>query len=785
MSGGECTSKEVTTIGDRATGFQTGNTEHKWDLDALRANHKVLAEYVYEKKPIVKGYAGRTLYVDLTTKEIKEIPVTEDMKKKFTGGRGFGLKLLWDTIKPSTRWDSEENGLILTAGPMCGSTQYPGFGKSLALSVSPSTDIICDSNAGGYFAPYMKFSGFDAIQVHGKADEDVIVLIDGVEGKVRIETAPGEETNSHVLAEQLTSLYAFEDTEKGKQGVAVVSAGTGAENSYWGCLNISFYDIRRKVARLKQHGRGGLGTVLRDKKIKALVARIDEFDATTNDAIDLDKIAEIGANYHKEMRDLDKEQCNMRTVGTGHLVEIMDDYDLLPTENYRFGNHPKAPKIYSPHFYKLWTQVIPDGCWYGCTMACAKAADGYTVMTGPYKGNKVTVDGPEYETLGCSSNMSIWDPLWVLEFNFYCDTYGLDTISTGTAIAFYMEMYEYGILNKERCGGLELCFGNADAMMELVHRIAAGDDNEFVKIAGKGARRVKDWLKTKNWGDAQLIEDTGMESKGLEYSEYVTKESLAMQGGYGLTLKGPQHDEAWLIFMDMVNNQIPTFADKAEALHYFPMWRTWFGLNGLCKLPWNDVEPSDNAETDEPAKVPAHVQNYVDIQNAITGWNVTKEDLILQSERCYNWQRAMNVWMGRGRRADDWIPYRSMGPVTSLEYISRQDMYDKQLVEKQGLPADSIEAMSIEDRIAVMYDFRQDQYQKLSDMVYHRRGWTHNGVPTTQKMIALGFADETKMLQMLQQKIDEDEAAGLNVWGGNYGADEETPSDDAKYWEQW
>ena len=163
-----------------------------------------------------------------------------------------------------------------------------------------------------------------------------------------------------------------------------------------------------------------------------------------------------------------------------------------------------------------------------------------------------------------------------------------------------------------------------------------------------------------------------MESKGLEYSEYVTKECLAMQGGYGLTLKGPQHDEAWLIFMDMVNNAIPTFEDKAEALHYFPMWRTWFGLNGLCKLPWNDIEPANNAETDEPAKVPEHVQNYVDYQNAVTGWNVDKEELILQSERCYNWQRAMNVWMGRGRRKDDWIPYRSMGPVTEVEYMIKK-----------------------------------------------------------------------------------------------------------------
>ncbi|MBU4032872.1 MAG: aldehyde ferredoxin oxidoreductase C-terminal domain-containing protein [Candidatus Thermoplasmatota archaeon] len=315
--------------------------------------------------------------------------------------------------------------------------------------------------------------------------------------------------------------------------------------------------------------------------------------------------------------------------------------------------------------------------------------------------------------------------------------------------------------------------------------MAAGDDDEFIQVAGKGARRVKDWLKTKNWGDAQLIEDTGMESKGLEYSEYVTKESLAMQGGYGLTLKGPQHDEAWLIFMDMVNNQIPTFADKAEALWYFPMWRTWFGLQGLCKLPWNDVEPSDNAQTSEPAKVPGHVQNYVEIFNAITGQNVDKNGLISQSERAYNWQRAMAAWLGRGRRKDDWIPYRSMGPVTDMEYISRKERYDKYLAEVAGIPAAEVEEMTLPRKMEALYNFRQNQYQKLADAVYYRRGWTPNGVPTPQKMRGIGFGDETEMLEMLQKKIDEDEAAGLNVWGGEYGPGEEPPTKDRKYWEKW
>lgn len=764
--------------------YETGNTKHTWDLERLRSAHKKLTEYKYKKKKVWRGYANRTLYINLSTGEIKEKPVTEKMKKLFIGGRGFGLKLLWDAIKPTTRWNSEENELVITTGPLCGITQYPGTGKSLCLTVSPSTNIICDSNVGGFFGPYLKFAGFDALEIQGKAKEDVIIVIDGEQGVVSIETAPFEETDSHLLAEQLTRLYASDDSDQARQKVSVVSAGKGAEHSWWGCLNFSFYDIRRKVPRMKQAGRGGLGTVLRNKKIKAIVAKVERFDGLSNNPADPEKLAEIGVKMHREIRDLDRHQCNMRAVGTVHLVEIMDAYDLLPTENYRFGSFPKASRIYSTEFYKLFTKVIPDGCWHGCTLSCAKTVDGYTVKTGPYRGQKVTVDGPEYETVAGCANMSIWDPGWVLEFNFYCDTYGLDTISTATAVAFYMEMYEYGILNKERCDGLELCFGNAEAVMEFLHRIARGDKGEFISVASKGIRRVKDWLIEKGWGDKHIIEETGMESKGLEFSEYVTKESLAQQGGYGLTLKGPQHDEAWLIFMDMVNNAIPTFEDKAEALHYFPMWRTWFGLNGLCKLPWNDIEPADNAETDEPPKVPEHVQNYVDIFNAVTGWNVDKEELILQSERCYNWQRAMNVWMGRGRRKDDWIPFRAMGPVTEMEYMSRKERYDKQLIEKLGLTKEEVEKMPVSEKIKLLYEYRQDQYQKLTDAVYYRRGWTPNGVPTPQKMKQLGFDDE-RMLKMLQKVIEEDEKAGLNVWRGKYGKGEKPPSENPRYWEKW
>ena len=276
---------------------------------------------------------------------------------------------------------------------------------------------------------------------------------------------------------------------------------------------------------------------------------------------------------------------------------------------------------------KVWqetmTQGIPDGCWYGCTLQCSKSVDDLELKTGPYKGQKVLVDGPEYETAaGVGTNCGIFEPMAVLECNFYCDTYGIDTISFGTTCGFIMDCYENNTINREVTGGLELHFGNWEAQMELLHQMSRGEG--FGKIAGLGVRRLKEIFVKEYGADADFINDIGMEAKGLEYSEYVTKESLAQQAGYATANKGAQHDENWLIFMDMVNNQIPTFQDKAEALHYFPLFRTWFSLVGLCKLPWNDIEPEDNFKQKEAAKVPEHVQNYVDLFTAVTGKPVTK-----------------------------------------------------------------------------------------------------------------------------------------------------------------
>ena len=703
-----------------------------------------LGEYTYEKRPVERGYAGRTLYINLENNTFLEKPVTQQMKDLFTGGRGFALKLLWDAVTPETKWDDPQNELIIANGPICGITAYPGSGKSTVVTLSPLTENVIDSNVGGYFAPFLKFSGFDALEIQGKAAEDVIIFIDGDTGKVTIEKNSLEVVDAHEIGNQLTARYGGD--EKGKRGISVLSAGQAAEHVRIAMINSTWYDVRRKEIRLKQAGRGGPGRVFRDKKIKAIVVRYTDMGGDKNGVADMPLIRKAGQRINKEITDLDDKQNQMRKVGTANIVEVMDHFDLLPTHNFRYGSHPDTHLIDSKVWKQAFTQGLPDGCWLGCTMSCSHGVDHFPIQTGPYAGQCVLVDGPEYENAaGLGSNIGNFDPQKVLELNFYVDTYGVDSISFANCVAFAMECYEEGILTKEHTGGLELKFGNGAAALELLHQMGRGEG--FGVIVGQGVRYMKEYFAREFGGDPVFMHDIGMEIKGMEISEYLTKESIAQQGGYGMATKGPQHDEAWLIFMDQVQNLLPTFKDKAEALHYFPMWRTWFSLHGLCKLPWNDISPANNKETKEPAKVAEHVENYTWIHEGVTGIPTTTDTLLHQSERVYNFQKVFALRMGRVGRKHDYPPYRAMGPVTVAEYESRQDRYDEQLTRLVGIdPA----GLSTEEKMKHLRKYRENQYEQLMDAVYQRRGWDGNSIPTPEKLHELGI-DLPEVLAVVEQ----------------------------------
>ncbi|HMT66247.1 MAG TPA: aldehyde ferredoxin oxidoreductase N-terminal domain-containing protein, partial [Bacteroidales bacterium] len=277
------------------------------DISELKAKHKLINRWHYKWTPIDKGYTDKTLYINVGTGEIKDKPVPLVMKEKFIGGKGYGLRLLWDATRPDTRWDDPDNEIVIASGPVGGITQYSGAGKSLVVTISPQTDSVMDSNVGGFFGPFLKFSGFDAIELQGKAANDVIVFINGVDHYVEVFEAPAEAIDSHVLAEQLTEMFANDESDR--KNIGIVSTGSAADNSLIGMLNFTFYDGRRKKIRMKQAGRGGIGSVFRNKKIKAVVCKIPGVKGNLNNVVDLEAIQERGRRFNREMRELDDSQC--------------------------------------------------------------------------------------------------------------------------------------------------------------------------------------------------------------------------------------------------------------------------------------------------------------------------------------------------------------------------------------------------------------------------------------------------------------------------------------------
>jgi aldehyde:ferredoxin oxidoreductase len=286
-----------------------------------------------------------------------------------------------------------------------------------------------------------------------------------------------------------------------------------------------------------------------------------------------------------------------------------------------------------------------------------------------------------------------------------------------------------------------------------LHEIAAGKG--FGKIVGQGVARGKRWVaekyaaRTGSSIDSTLAElnKFGMEVKGLEFSMYVTKESLAQQGGYGFALKGPQHDEAWLIFIDQVHKELPTFEHKANALKWFPLIRTWFNATGLCKLPWIDVRNPEAAATAEPAKNIPTLAYYVDYFNATTGSTKALQDILDDSERLYILQKLINLRQGKGTRVNDQVPLRAIGPAYLNEYESRADYYAEYLKQQLG---DKQMPATTGERHKLLVQKRLEAYQQLCDIVYEKKGFTSQAIPECRTVEKFGLMDK-QAKQLLDQ----------------------------------
>ena len=707
---------------------------------------KIIESLSYKPGQIKGGYTDRILRVDLGTNAISLIKLPPDFKEKYVGGRGYALKLIWDGTSGDTRYDSPENILVMASGPLGNEPRFPGSGKFIVGTISPLTDTFVDSNIGGHFAPILKICGFDALAISGISHKDVVLIIDADRGVIQIAEAPvvDAKTDQGALSYGEALLKKF---NKGvlDENIAAVTNGIGAANTRFGIINSLFYDRRRKRIRSKQAGRGGTGTVMRYKGMRAVIVRSSLTRLGANNPVDDKGVKQAGASLKRVISQADPQQLRLSSWGTPVLVEYMDKYHILPVKNYQYGQHPDAKAIFADVFLKRYlAKKIPDGCYKGCNLACAKGAENVTLKYGPHAGRQVGIDGPEYETAGAVACMGIFDPHFIMEYNWYCDEYGLDTISMGVTASFLMECVQRGYLSKEDIG-YELVWGNIESADRLVHETALAKG--FGKICAQGVRRAKAWVaeqyisKTGTALDEVMseLDKFSMETKGLEFSMYITKESLAQQGGYGFALKGPQHDEAWLIFIDQVYKELPTFEAKAKALKWFPLIRTWFNAVGLCKLPWIDVRHPEAAKTDNPAQNLPTLAYFVQYLNATVGCNKSLQDVLDDSERLYLLQKLINLRHGKGTRVSDRIPLRAMGPAFFNEYQARSDYYDEWLADQVGekeVPDNS------EARHLLVTKLREDAYERLCDAVYQQKGYTRDAIPLPETLEKFDLLDE-------------------------------------------
>ena len=721
---------------------------------------KTLKSLKYRPNSITRGYTDKILQVDLSSRQISLLSLPPDFKDKYIGGRGYALKYIWDQTTGDTQYDSPENILVMAGGPLGNEPLFPGSGKFIVGTISPLTGTFIDSNVGGHFAPLLKLCGFDAIAISGISETDVILIVDGDKGVIEITEAPSfnEEINKGALSYGNALLDRF-CPEGLNENTAAVTAGIGAVNAKFGIINSLFYDRRRKRIRSKQAGRGGTGTVMRYKGLRAVLVRSTLSSLGSNNPADARGVKQAGASLKKVISQVDPLELNLAAWGTPVLVEYMNKYHILPVNNYQYGQHSDAKAVFADVFLDRYLEKKkPDGCYKGCNLACAKGAENITLMHGPYAGRKVAVDGPEYETAAAVTCMGIFDPQYIMEYNWYCDEYGLDTISMGVTASFLMECVQRGFLTKDDVG-YELQWGCIDGADRLLHETALG--NGFGKICSLGIQDSKEWVATQ-YADKtgrsinQIIEELGkfaMETKGLEYSMYITKESLAQQGGYGFALKGPQHDEAWLIFIDQVHKELPTFEMKAKALKWFPLIRTWFNAVGLCKLPWIDVRHPEAANTENPAQNQPTLAYYVAYLNTMVGSRKSLQDILNDSERLHLLQKMINLRHGRGTRSSDQIPLRAMAPAFLNEYEAREEYYDAWLRDRtdgKGIPKD------LKARHKLIIKLREEDYERLCDAVYKEKGYNNNGIPMMETVNIFDLLDDQARDLLVKFGVEEE-----------------------------
>ncbi|MGE5463502.1 MAG: aldehyde ferredoxin oxidoreductase family protein [Syntrophothermus sp.] len=603
----------------------------------------------------MNGYGGTILRVNLTTGKITREPTPEQVARDFIGGRGFGIYFLTKEVPLHADPLGPENKLIISSGPLSGMLSAGG-GKCDWTTKSPLTGGYASASMGGHFTAELKYAGIDSIIFEGKSPKPVYLFIDNQQIELR--------DASSYMGRGAIEVEVSMKKQFGEE-FQIAAIGVGGENQ------VLYASINHDYGR--EAGRGGVGAVMGSKNLKAIALH----GTGSVPVADKDAYVKAGKALYKACKSADNI-AEWTRYGTTIVVSWCDEVGALPTRNFQAGSFEGGKTLYAPVMREQI--VITDKGCFGCPCPCGKYSN--------VKKYRTEVEGPEYETIGMlGSSCGLSDISDVAQANLLCDDLGIDTISAGGCIAWAMEAFEKGALTLEDTDGIELRFGNAEAVFATIRKIAHRE-GRLGNLLAEGTKRASTKV-------GKGSEKYAIQIKGMEQSAYATHNATAMLISYMTCDVGAHHNRAWAITYDLQVGRDKVVPEKVARVIWLQNFRPMFDVLGSCRLQW--VELGIDRDL------------YVPLLEAITGIHRTWEDMEKTGERIWNltrlyWSREIEDF---GRQWDMPSPrFYSEPPVS-------------------GATANQIT--------------RPEDVQKLLDMYYEQRGWDAEGhlTPATLERLNL------------------------------------------------
>lgn len=619
----------------------------------------------------MNGYTGKILHVDLTQGQMVVEQPDESFYRQYFGGSCLGTYYVMKGMPAKTPALSPESLLVFSVGPITGSN-ISGAARHSVTGKSPQTGGIMASEAGGYWAPELKFAGFDAVVLTGKSPKPVYLWIHDNEFELR--------DASGIWGKTTKEAQTIIREELGDSKIRVAQIGAAGES---GC---SYANIVNELAHF--NGRGGLGTVMGSKQLRAIAVR----GTKKPDFFNPDGMAQMAKKGVAAIRN-DEGLQSFKANGTNNVVTEHIGYAGLPTRNWQSGYFEAQDELRP----EAWNEaIIKPGTCYACAQSCKRHVDGSkTNLIDPVYG------GPEYETVGmCGSNLGISDKVAICKINEICAMYAFDTISFGATASFAMECFEKGLISSKDTDGLELRFGNIEAAIKLAEM--TGRNEGFGKLIAEGSAAM---AKRIGQGSEQFL----ITVKNKEFPAHMPQAKAAMGLAYALVPFGSDHVSIEMdpvIGSEPLGYQIKALGfDRAEDPTEMNLekaklfWRTQCAYS-LC----------DSASVCILAigfGMAYDLDDLVEAVNHATGWRTNLFELLMIGERRLQMMRAFNCREGFTNE-DDTLPAKMYTPLAG-------GMSDGFKVDKEA-------------------------FLKARDFYYQMAGWTQaNGAPTEAKLLSLNL----------------------------------------------